>query len=113
MAAQTPEGRVKKKIDGLLSSYSEHGTYWNKPVPAGYGTPMLDYVGCHYGLFFAIEAKKPGGKPTPRQNLCIEQMREAGAVVFVIDGDTDELEKWLAATTDSHGRPKEQGAGPT
>lgn len=73
--------------------------FFNMPVPAGYGTPLLDFIGCYHGYFFAIETKAPGKKPTPRQSLTIEQMREAGGTVFVIDNvdGTGELEEWLDA----------------
>lgn len=73
--------------------------YSNWPVPAGFGTPTLDCFGCYYGMFFAVETKAPGKKPTPRQNLVIEQMREAGGAVFVIDGDegVTRLKDWLDA----------------
>jgi len=94
--AQTPEGKVKAITKKVLTDSIRFGYIWyNFPVPAGFGTPMLDVVGCFRGRFFAIELKAPGKKPTPRQKLCIAQMREAGGVVFVIDGDTTELERWL------------------
>lgn len=95
MAANTPENKIKKKVKGLLAEYNL--LYSNWPVPTGFGTPMLDLVGCYYGMFFAVETKAPSKKPTPRQRLCIEQMLEAGAAVFVIDGDegVQELKAWL------------------
>lgn len=116
MAANTPENKVKKQIKGLLAEYDM--LYSNWPVPTGFGTPTLDMIGCYYGRFFAIEAKAPGKKPTPRQRLCIEQMREAGAEVFVIDGangEIDRLREWLDATAreNSSGEPSAQGAGYT
>jgi len=88
----TPEGRTKKLIDTVLK---RHGAYYHKPVQSGFGSPTLDYVGCYKGKFYAIEAKKPGAKPTPRQELTIKIMQAAGAKVFVIDGDVSELESWL------------------
>ncbi len=106
--ASTPEGKVKIAVKKVLTDSKQWGyIYYNFPVPAGYGTPMLDVVGCYHGRFFAIELKAPGKKPTPRQNLCISQMREAGGIVFVIDNvdGTGELETWLDAVrsgTDKH-----------
>ena len=97
----TPEGRVKAKVKKLLKGYN---LYSNWPVPCGYGTPMLDCVGCFLGLFFSIETKAPGGKPTPRQQQTIEEQRRAGAKVFVIDGDTTELEEWLDNVNDNQRR---------
>lgn len=91
--AQKPEGKVKQKVSGLLKATP--GTYYDMPVPGGFGGSTLDYVGCHRGDFFAIETKAPGKKPTPRQRQIIARMTAAGAKVFVIDGDLTELEDWL------------------
>jgi hypothetical protein len=90
----TPEGNVKAKVTKILKA-TDTLYYW-MPVPSGYGDTTLDYVGCHYGRFFGIETKAPGKKPTDRQNMIIGLMQRAGAKVFVIDGDTGELEKWLS-----------------
>jgi len=105
--SKTPESKVKQQVKSLLD---EHGAWHNWPVPAGYGIPMLDAVGCHRGDFFAIETKAPGQKLTPRQEFTKAQMELAGAMVFVVgedqrqvenDPDTwyytgmDQLEAWL------------------
>ena len=91
--ATTPEGKVKQKVSALLKVTL--GLYYDMPVPGGFGGSTLDYVGCHRGEFFAIETKKPGGKPTPRQRQIISRMEAAGGRVFVIDGDLSELKSWL------------------
>lgn len=88
----TPEGKVKEKVKRVLKA---HDAYYHMPVQNGMGSPTLDFVGCHVGRYFAIETKAPGKKPTPRQELTIDQIRQAGGKVFVIDGDTSELEEWL------------------
>ena len=90
----TPESRVKTKINKVLDKYKGR-IYKYMPVPGGFGAPTLDYLGCFRGLFFAIEAKAPGKEPTPRQEGTIDTMHGARGRVFVIDGDTSELEKWL------------------
>lgn len=91
--AQTPEGKVKKKVTDLLKSVS--GLYYFMPVPSGYGESTLDYIGCYRGLLFAIETKAPGKQPTDRQKQIISAIKRAGGVVFVIDGDTTELKEWI------------------
>lgn len=93
----TPEGKVKQKVSRLLRDTP--GIYYHMPVPGGFGGTTLDYIGCYRGKFFAIETKKPGGKPTDRQKTIIAQMEASGGAVFVIDGDTTELEQWIRATT--------------
>lgn len=77
----TPEGRVKAKVKSLLSGFS---AYQHWPVQAGYGKPCLDCHGCHNGRYFAVETKAPGKRPTPRQEITIEEIQEAGGATFVI-----------------------------
>ena len=88
----TPEGAVKAKVRRLLAKYS---VYVHAPVMNGMGAPSLDFICCLSGLYFAIETKAPGKKPTPRQEVTIAQIKHARGRVFVIDGDTSELETWL------------------
>lgn len=90
----TPEGSVKAKIKQILNEHKP--IRYDMPVQNGMGKPSLDFTGCHWGRYFAIEAKAPGKKPTPRQELTIAETREAGGKVFVIDGtDYSELIEWL------------------
>ena len=97
----TPEGKIKKKINALLDSYGA-ALYRDMPVPSGYGKPTLDYVCCYRGMYFAIEAKRPTKEPTTRQEGTIEDMRAAGARVFVVNDDDslDALAVWLEAAQD-------------
>lgn len=88
----TPEGKVKHEIKKVLK---KHKAYYFMPVQGGYGMPSLDFIGAHRGYAFSIEAKAPKKKPTKRQEMTIEQMEAAGIKVFVIDGDTKELDEWL------------------
>lgn len=94
--ASTPEGKVKKKIKKVLDSYP--GVYYEMPVPSGYGKSGLDYQGCFYGQYFAIEAKAPGKEPTPLQQETIRSIKEAGGTAFVISDDkgVQLLDMWLA-----------------
>lgn len=95
----TPEGRVKTAIKAVIAAVQEkEPVYVNWPVPVGYGESTLDCIGCHRGRFFAIEAKAPGKKPTPRQVFIAERMQEAGATVFVIDGMKGCMELWAWLT---------------
>lgn len=98
MSRQTPEGRVKAKIKDVLNERKPLLWYY-MPVPNGYGIQTIDFIGCFRGDFFAIEAKAPGEEPTQRQEGTIADMRDAYGKVFVIDGDTGELEQWLHHVT--------------
>lgn len=95
----TPEGKVKDAVKTMLKN---HGAYYHMPVMNGMGAPTLDFIGCHVGLFFAIETKAPGKLPTPRQHMTITTMEKAGAKVFVIDGakGLEELGNWLREKID-------------
>lgn len=100
--SKTPEGKVKDRVKEILT---DAGAYHNWPVPGGYGSPMLDCVGCHRGDFFMIETKAKGQIMTARQEFTKAQVELAGGVVFLITGiienDPDtwpgftELENWL------------------
>lgn len=97
----TPEGKTKAAVKVVLKTY---GAYCHMPVMNGMGAPTLDFIGCHAGLFFAIETKAPGKLPTPRQSLTIANMAKTGAKVFVIDGakGLEELGQWLKEKTDAN-----------
>lgn len=89
----TPEAKVKEQVKKVLKAA---GAYYHMPVQNGMGAPTLDFVGCAHGRFFAIETKAPGGVPTPRQRHTIDTIRNVGGGrVFIIDGDTSDLENWL------------------
>ena len=88
----TPEGKVKEQVKKLLKKY---GVYWHMPVQNGMGAPSLDLICCVRGRYLAIETKAPGKKPTPRQEVTMYEILKAGGTVYVIDGDTAELEHFL------------------
>lgn len=98
----TPEGLMKRRIAAVLGKYRP-GIYVHMPVPGGFGRSTLDYIGIIKGLAFAIEAKKEGGKPTDRQQTIIDQMRAAGARVFIVNSTAslEDLDRWLALITES------------
>jgi hypothetical protein len=97
----TPEGRVKNKVNKVLSKYPN--VYKFMPVQTGFGRKTLDYLVCINGRFLAIETKAPGKKPTALQEQCIKELEAAGAVVFIIDdvSAVGPLEEWLDAIHDS------------
>lgn len=94
----TPEGKIKARLKKLLNLY---GVYYHMPVVNGMGSPSLDFICCVAGYFFAIETKAPGGKPTPRQSLTMQAMRDAGGFVFLVAKDEHfvVLEQYLALIT--------------
>lgn len=96
----TSEGKTKKLIKLILDKHKD-SIYYYMPVPAGYGASTVDYLGFSRGRGFAIEAKREGSRPGPRQRLVLERIKLSGARVFMIDGteNTDtvtDLDTWLA-----------------
>jgi len=114
--AVTPEGKIKKLVKAVLAKYNPRYEYW--PVPGGYGASSLDCLVCYHGWFIAIETKAPGKKPTPRQELCIDEIKQAHGTVLVIDSEEGcrELERrleWIKNVADNYQRQAQadRGAG--
>jgi hypothetical protein len=79
----TPEGRVKKKVKEVLN---ELGAYYTMPVTGGYGgSGAPDFIICIGGLFYGIECKANGGKPTALQLKHHDDIRKAGGIALVVD----------------------------
>jgi hypothetical protein len=105
----TPEGRTKTSIDRVLKAFDF--VYAFKPVQMGMGAAGVDYhcvAGvaflidgevCNLPIAFFIEAKKPDGVPTGRQDNFLRERREKQhCKTFVIDDDNvtlHELVEWL------------------
>ena len=81
----TPEGKVKAKLKARLNTLPEP-VYQFWPVQQGLGASTLDCLLCYKGCFHAIETKAPGKHLTPRQEVIANTIREAGGVVFRVDG---------------------------
>lgn len=84
----TPEGRVKAKLKRAMARLPRCYGFW--PVQTGMGASTLDSLWCVNGIFVAIETKRKGGKPTARQWVVIKQMKDAEALVYVVDDDNIE-----------------------
>jgi Holliday junction resolvase len=81
--AQTPEKRVKTKVESVLKS---EGAYYFFPATHGYGrSGVPDIIACVNGRFLAIECKAGGNKPTALQVREIENIRSAGGVAVVVN----------------------------
>ncbi len=81
--ADTPERKVKKKVIEILKSV---GAYYAMPVASGFGNAGVpDILACHKGVFFGIECKANGGKPTALQLSNLAQIERAGGMALLID----------------------------
>ncbi len=80
---QKRERSVKQQVNELIKPYGDE--IWRYMAPASrFGMPALDFLLCVGGKFVAVETKRPGKKPTPRQWETIKALRVAGATVLVV-----------------------------
>lgn len=87
--AQTPEKRVKTKVEAVLKN---EGAYYFFPATHGYGrSGVPDIIACVNGRFLAIECKAGGNKPTALQVREIENIRLAGGVAVVANEENWEM----------------------
>jgi hypothetical protein len=82
MLEKTVKEAVKKRLNEL-------GAYHFWAVQMGLGGVTLDCLVCYKGTFYGIETKAPGKKPTLRQEITMQKIRDAGGEVFVIDNIED------------------------
>ena len=87
----TPEGGTKRLIYALLAEYD----ILSAGAMSIGGLP--DVVGHYLGMFFAIEAKALGKKPSGLQALQISAIASSGGAVFVVDGEATlkAFQEWL------------------
>lgn len=79
----TPEGRVKARVKEILK---EAGAYYAMPQGTGFASSGVpDFLICKAGLFYGIECKANGNKPTALQQKHLHDIRMAGGVALVID----------------------------
>jgi hypothetical protein len=103
VSANTPEGKVKAKIDAILKPYKASGRLWYfKPSASQFGRAGVpDYI-CNLqagrSIFFTIEAKAGKGKPSDLQDAQMKAIEKSGGVCLVInEKNLDVLEAWLHA----------------
>jgi len=87
----TPEKKVKTKVCKLLK---ELGAYYFYASTGGYGASGVpDIVACWKGLFYGIECKANGNKPTALQQKNLTDIHFAGGISIVVDEtNVDDLE---------------------
>lgn len=79
----TPEAKVKKRVKEILNDV---GAYYAMPVGTGFGNSGVpDFLVCKEGLFYGIECKANGGKPTALQLKHLDDIRKAGGIAMIID----------------------------
>lgn len=77
----TPEAKCKKAIRTILDA---HGVYYTMPVTGGFGrSGVPDFICCHKGRFFAVEAKADT-ELTALQKKNLADIAKAGGRPFVV-----------------------------
>lgn len=109
--SKTPEGGVKAMIKHELAQLSIHAagsaeweigasvSWYYMPVQNGMGVSGIpDFIGCHRGMFWAIEAKAPGKEPNTNQLRRHWEIRNSGGMVWVVDCEEDMqmVRDWIA-----------------
>ena len=81
MKPKITEHDLTKGIRNLLRTCG----IWHYKAWQGMGSMpgVSDIIGCHKGKFFAIEVKRPDGKPTDNQVQFQLRVREAGGIAFI------------------------------
>lgn len=98
MAANTPEGKVKKFVKDYMKKHFPEAYFYSPPGGAfgKAGTP--DHFYLYKGVFIAIEIKAPNGKLSVLQEKTLKQLAECGAVAAVVKGnDLDKMDKIRSA----------------
>lgn len=114
--SRTPEAAVKKSVVTQLKAL---GAYYFYPVTGGYGrSGVPDIVGCYRGLFFGIECKAGGNKPTDLQSLNLKQIQDQGGLALVVnETNANEVserikeEAWALGESGGGTTPPATGAG--
>jgi Holliday junction resolvase len=93
--ASTPEGKVKSRVKKILD---DAGAYHFMPATGGFGrSGVPDIVGCHKGLFFAIECKAGKGIPTALQERELRNIKSAGGEAWVVNEENvEQLPQWMS-----------------
>jgi Holliday junction resolvase len=96
--AETPEGRVKRKIKDILKAFGTD-VYYFMPAMGSFGkSGVPDIVACVYGEFVAIEVKadKQKNPPTALQTKNLTEIETARGLALVIDAeDLEALKRFL------------------
>lgn len=102
----TPEAKVKHAVKKMLTA---RGAYFFMPATGGYGrSGVPDIVGCHRGMFFAIECKAGDNQPTALQlrELDAVQMHD-GYIAIVNEKNLLQVEVMLDCIEAEQNIPKD------
>ena len=101
----TPEAKVKKVGRAIMTKM---GMYHFPAFSGGYGrSGVPDDIGCHLGVFIAVEYKANGGKPTALQLKNMDDIRKSGGIALLVDEtNVHQLEELINHEIQSRGPRK-------
>ena len=101
----TPEAKVKKVGRAIMTKM---GMYHFPAFSGGYGrSGVPDDIGCHLGIFIAVEYKANGGKPTALQLKNMDDIRKSGGIALLVDEtNVHQLEELIHHEIQSRGPRK-------
>lgn len=79
------EAHVTKKIKAFLDELKLIEALWFWKVSDRFTAGIPDYVGVYHGRFWALEIKRPGGKPRKLQEYVMRKIEAAGGAVTWVD----------------------------
>jgi penicillin-binding protein-related factor A (putative recombinase) len=85
MPSKLKEADITKQIRDVLNIPARAGKLWYFKVAGGplQRSGIPDIIGVYKGKFFAIEVKRPGLKPTPKQMAELKAIEQAGGIAIV------------------------------
>lgn len=104
----TPEGKVKRACTDMLKAYTK--VWYFMPVSMGMGKHGVpDIICCVDGMFFSIETKAPGKKPTALQEKCMGEIRKSGGKTFVVSDGVSllEVKKYIEGVLNGNKRKRD------
>ena len=76
---------LEKQIENKVCTYAKTLGFLAMKFTSPQRSAVPDRLFVHSGVFFFIEFKAPGNKPTPAQTREHIRIRDAGGYVFVVD----------------------------
>ena len=84
-------------VHEMMRKLRANGAYVEKNHGSPFSKGRPDLEGCFRGLFFAIEVKLPGGKPTALQQYVLNEIEFAGGrsyLLYSVEELVELLDEW-------------------
>ena len=76
-------------VQSILTYLRSRGAFAEKVHGDAVQSVLLDIIACYRGIFLHLEAKRPGGKLTPRQKYIIQRVQDAGGRAYKVESVDD------------------------